>query len=203
MLKEFLKANLLDLEGDDQRLRYFEQAATSVAETLRSASARIVPTTVAALHDNLPAECPEVVMVEEAILSQWASYKNKHPQPPKPVIRAILLQALELISKDEGRDYGDVVYLTGISLLPHLPQSGENRIIEDLLLRLGENFEQRAAVGWKQPDAKTLPELPALSGIKPTPINPEHFSQGGQTATQAIDVSIAAITKSINSNLVE
>lgn len=160
VLQQFLDASLLSVAEDDEKYKHLQKTSTDIAQKLSRRRSDVVALTLSALNPSIEPNDPILQEVETALKKQWATVRNKFPDLPGQILRAILLDALYTASRSDIH-IATIVWLTGISYLPHFALGREREIWQATLRELGEAVEQRAIVDWSMPTLSniSLPEL--------------------------------------------
>lgn len=153
-LQRFLNAGLLDIGDDDVKLTFLRDASGDVAKMLVGSPSLIPRYTLVALDSEIPADEPVLEQTEQAIIGHWNTLRNRFPDRPRVLIRAVILEALGIAAAEDNPKFAAIIWLTGASFLPHIRGTGQSGLLEEFLLELGTKAEEAAAHAWspKVPD---------------------------------------------------
>lgn len=113
-----------------------------------SRKTRVAPYTAVAVDPDVPLSEPILGEAEAAIKAHWKAYRNKFPDKPRQIIRAVLLEALSLTVRTQDPIASAIVWLTGSSLLPWIPLGSEEKVLQNFLMPLGEAAEKQSVKEW-------------------------------------------------------
>lgn len=167
MLQEFLNINLLPITEEV----YFEKlkkVSEEIAKKLIKNKTKVLSYTLTALDPEIPADNPDIIEVKELITKNWRTFSTNSKDTPLTFIRAVMLEALEIVSKETS--FACLIWLTGRNIQKHFKLIGkEKELITNFLLSLGNEIENKAAESWSLPSESKLQklriEIKGLTGI--------------------------------------
>lgn len=146
-LQQFLNAGMLQVGDDDSRFNTLRSAAQDVAKELGRERSKLVPYTLAALDVNLSPQEPLIQSVEAAIKKHWNTFRNKFPEPPVQLVRAVILEALDIEAGKQPTSAA-IISLTATSYWPFTELGTEENLLLPWLRRLQTDVEAVAAEMW-------------------------------------------------------
>ena len=94
ILLRFLQNGLIDVGGDDAKLKKLQDTANVLSAVLQKNRAKTTAFALTAFDPDITAKQPVVEEVTAALAEQWPTYVNTFAGTPTTVIRAVLLAAL-------------------------------------------------------------------------------------------------------------
>jgi hypothetical protein len=157
MLQEFLDANLLPIT-DESYFEKIKKTADELSKKLSKNKAKVLSYTLTALDPDIPADNPNVIEVKELITKKWSTFLTNSKDTPVTFIRAVILEALEIVSKETS--LACLIWLTGRNIQPQFKLIGkEKELIVNFLLSLGNKMEKKATESWSLPSDSKLQKL--------------------------------------------
>ena len=182
MLQQFLDAELLGIGDEVEKFGFLEKAVPTIVKSLKENREKLVSFTLVALDaDALDTE-PAFVEVEAAVKEHWKTLRSKFKEVPRQIFRAVILEALEQLAK-EDEVASAIIWLTGSSFL--LYGSIEERALplcRGLLGQLGDKLEEQAVAVWALETSTKPLKLPALNvklpDAKAVKVNVDEVTKG-------------------------
>ena len=122
MLQEFLDANLLHIT-DEGYFEKIKKTAEEIAKKLNKSKAKVLSYTLTALDPEITADNPNVIEVKDLITKNWSTFSTNSKDTPITFIRAVMLEALETISKESAT--ACLIWLTSRNIQPQLKLIGK------------------------------------------------------------------------------
>ena len=158
VLLRFLGKRLIDVGGDDDKLRHLRETAVDLSAVLRETPAKATPFALVAFDPDVPATDPTIVQVKDALQTRWETYVNTFSGTPVTVLRAILLDALVRACQQD--DTVAVAFVASArNVLPFTDANGEQEIWTAILLEIERQVEERAEREWATPASISTPEV--------------------------------------------
>jgi len=148
LLQPLLKAGLLNIGDSDERLDNIEKSISDVENLLKENLGLIPSYTLVALDPNIGADEPVLIEVEAIIAEHWKALRAKFTETPVQIIRAVIINALYNIGKEDTR-IARIVYLKAINLYPFVKLKKEKDVIEQLITEFGDISEENASEEWQ------------------------------------------------------
>ncbi len=169
VLLKFLSKGLIDVGGDDDKLRRLRQTATDLAGTLKKIPAKASSFALVSFDPDVPATDPTIAEVEDALRKRWETYVNTFAETPIAVFRAMLLDAL--IKACEKNDTVAAAFAASArNVLPFMEVGEEREIWADVVAEIERKVEERAEREWATPVSITVPDIkvesPSMSEIR-------------------------------------
>lgn len=155
MLQQFLDAGMLPIGDADEKFGYLKAAAADLANRLKATPGRIPAYTRVALDPEISLHDPVMEEAEEAVIMQWNTLRNRFPDRPRQLLRAVILEALRLAVSELGPEGAALVWLSGASYLSHVDLGQERDIVHSFFETLGDDAEAAATAAWLTPHAET------------------------------------------------
>jgi hypothetical protein len=159
MLQQFLHAGMLPIGDADEKFGYLKAAAADLAERLMAAPGRIPAYTRVALDPQISMHDPALEEAEEAVVTQWNTFRNRFQDRPRQLLRAVILEALRLAASERGPRMAALVWLSGASYLSYADLGQERDIVRAFFEKLGDDAEAAATAAWtaSQTEVAKLP----------------------------------------------
>lgn len=142
---------------------------------------RIIPYTLVALDPTISDDDSIVIEVEEIIIKQWPAFRNsvvKTKDKPISYIQAVILEALNKLSKDEN--LAAIIWHTGCNVISHYKLAGQEEVLTNFLLEIGRKVEESAHSSW------SIVENAQIDSIAPIELNLQKVAQGQVDETKII-----------------
>lgn len=165
VLQEFVNLGLLDIEGDDSRLEKLRAAAGELAERIKSSPRLAIYHTLTIATDDPTPTDSTFTEVSECVENHWKTYKNRFPEVPRQVFKAVSLQALSLF-----RDSGEAPAKFGVGYIWRSIKTHDQPVREQVTIRrvldgFESDLEEHAAQLWTVP---AIPQSAASPNLVPT-----------------------------------
>lgn len=158
VLLRFLNKGLINVGGDDEKLRHLRETAGDLCRILEGTPAKASPFALVAFDPDAPATDPTIVEVADALRNRWETYVNTFDGPPVTVFRAMLLDAL--VRACERDDTVAAAFVASArNVLPFMEVGGEGEIWADVVGEIERKVEARAEREWATPDLISVPDL--------------------------------------------
>lgn len=157
MLQEFLNANLLPIT-DEGYFAKIKKTANELAKKLTKNKEKVLSYTLIALDPDVPANNPSVLEVKEMITKNWSTFSTNSKDTPVTFIRAVILEALQLVSNDIN--FACLIWLTGRNIQEQFKLTGKEKdLVIDFMLSLGKQVNNEAIESWSLPSESKLQKL--------------------------------------------
>ncbi|EKR45815.1 hypothetical protein LEP1GSC107_0601 [Leptospira interrogans serovar Grippotyphosa str. UI 12769] len=166
MIQEFLNYNLISIT-DDNIVEKLKKASDDLAIEFRHNSSKVRSFALVALDPDALIDNIEVTEAKEIILKNWSTFLNNSKDTPLTLVRAVILEALEIISK-EGL-FVSLIWLTIRNIHRYYNLKGKEKdLISNFLQRLGEEVERQGVKKWA---LLSMASREKLTVTKPEAIN--------------------------------
>ena len=166
MLQQFLNHSFIQI-SEDENLGKLRKACDEVAKKIAKDKSKIITFTLTALDPNVAAENVTIKEVQEIIIKHWNTFIANTKDSQITVIRAVMLEALETVSKEIN--HAALIWLTGRNIIKYYKLGREENLLADFLLKLGNQIEDEATEKWSLPSEakieKLSVELKELPGV--------------------------------------
>jgi hypothetical protein len=157
-LLRFLEIGVVNVNGDDEKLKKLRDAAISIADLVVKDPARAAYVTTAAADPGTPATDPSIAEGMAVVKEQWTTIANTFSSTPVAVIRAVLLDALTAASRQS--DAVAVAFVnTARNVLPHAELGNEESIWISAVAEIEERVDARAEREWTTPEKIEVPDM--------------------------------------------
>ncbi|MDD4992121.1 MAG: GTPase-associated system all-helical protein GASH [Paludibacter sp.] len=146
MIQQFLTNNLIQI-SEDGNVDKLQKASTSLEKKLLKSKSKIIAFTLIALDPEIPVSDPNVQEVQQLIIDNWKTFTSNCKDTPLTYIRAVILEALNTMSKDIN--IANQIWLTGRNIQKYYKLVGKEReLIINFLTNIGNEIEEDAAKTW-------------------------------------------------------
>jgi hypothetical protein len=146
MLQDFLNAQLLPVTNEE----YFgklQKVAETLAKNLQKNKTKVLTYTLTALDPEVPADNPDIAEVRELVIKSWNTFTTNSKDSPITFIRAIMLEALKIVSSEPRT--ACLIWMTSRNIYKYYKLIGkENELISNFILTLGQSIENEANQNW-------------------------------------------------------
>lgn len=146
MIQDYLNANLLSItdDGDSKKLK---KSSDEIAKKLLKNKAKIVSYTLAVIDPNISADNVDILEVKDNIIKNWNTFTANSKDTPLTFIRAVMLEALDIISNDVN--IAVLIWYSSRNIIKYYNIVGQEReIIFEFLSKLGNKINQEANDTW-------------------------------------------------------
>lgn len=158
VLLRFVEKNLIDVGGDDTKLKMLAQAASDLSRILKESPVKALAFSLVAFDPQVPEKDPVMDEVAGALQKKWATYVNTFPSPPVAIFRAMLAAALMQAARDnEAIAFGFTACARNV--LPFMEVGAEEDIWTDVVAEVERHVEERAEAQWATPASIELPKI--------------------------------------------
>jgi hypothetical protein len=146
MIQEYLNANLLSLT-DDGDFKKLKKSAEEIAKKLAKTKTKIISYTLTASDPDISVENADIVEVKEIIIKNWSTFATNAKDTPLIYIRAVMLEALTIISEDAKDSL--LIWYSSRNIVQYYKLIGkEKEIIFGFISKVGEDIIQKANKNW-------------------------------------------------------
>ncbi len=180
MIQEFLNEQFIQIT-EDANFDKLKKACAEVVKRITKDKAKISTYTLIALDPEVAADNVDLVEVKQIIIENWSTFVNNSKDTAITFIRAVMLEALQTISKE--RSAACLIWFTGRNIIKYYKLGREKKILTKFLLELGTRIENEVTESWTfSPEAEIkVPEI-AVAIIKPTDIQPHLLAAAAQSS---------------------
>ena len=145
MLQEFLNHQFINVQ-DEKDLEKLGKASTDIVRRINKKKEKIISYTLTALDPQVSPDNEDIKIVEKDIIKHWRTFKSNAKNTSLTYVRAVMLEALEKISKDLGK--ANLIWLASSSAIKYYKLGREEDLLSNFLLRLGNKIQREAAKNW-------------------------------------------------------
>jgi len=148
VLQDFLNLGLLDIDGDDSRLEKLRSAASELAAQMKeSPRTAIYHTLVVSADDPSPTDA-SFADVAQHVEKHWNTYRNRFPEVPRQLFKAVSLQALSIVGGHEDNSAKFAMGYIRRSIPAHADDVRERATIRRVLDKFDSDLEVHASKTW-------------------------------------------------------
>jgi hypothetical protein len=201
MLQRYLSSGLLDIGDDDTRLSKLRDAAADLQKLFNSQPRTGLYHALMVYSENVDSEDQSFVETAEALSKHWNTYKNRYPDTPRALFRAMAIHAVsEAAASDPDLEVAVAYGLR--SLGEHPNGANEGPILQEYYREASNKLEQRAISSWRLNQPNPFPPLKPTAVAAPAVdkatldagINPD-------TVTNTLTKLATGIVSEVNKNL--
>lgn len=159
MIQEYLNLQLIKTK-EDGNLEKLKKTASEIAKDISKDKTKILSYTLVALDPEIPANNNLITEVKKLIIDEWPTFLSNSKDTPVTIIRAVLLEVLESVSKEINN--AALIWFAGRNLLKHLKLGREKEVLTKFLVELGNRVEQQASESFSFPPDENI-EIPDIS----------------------------------------
>jgi hypothetical protein len=161
VFSEYLRLGLFDIGDADNRLEQLTKAVDELAAKLKNNPAAVRCYTLVALDANIPLTNVLLLETNELVKNHWKGLEGKYPEPPRTILRGVMLSALY----QEGKQWllpCRIIYYTLSGLGQFIQFGREKPVIELILHEFREYVENKAIEEWSLAKTPTVPTIAAF-----------------------------------------
>ncbi|WP_078130562.1 GTPase-associated system all-helical protein GASH [Leptospira alexanderi] len=168
MIQDFLNYNLIPVT-DDNIVEKLKKSSDDLVLEFRQNASKVKSFALVALDPDALTDNIEIAEAKEIILKNWSTFLNNSKDTPLTLIRAVILEALEIISKEDF--FVPLIWLTIRNIQRFYNLKGKEKdLIYNFLQRLGEETEKQAVKKWTLPSKSNIEKLtitkPEVNNVK-------------------------------------
>lgn len=162
VLHNFLDKGLLDIGEDDEKFKFLQKTSQDLVKRLLKKKSEIIPFVLVAFDSNAAPDEAVFTEVANLLKKHWTTYRNRYPDTPRQLLRAVILDALNDLGQAEPAA-ATIIWLVGGNYLPYAKLDyWEAGLCKRLLIQMGELAETRAVDFWTTSPSVKLSEAPQL-----------------------------------------
>lgn len=168
VLLRFLRAGLINVQGDDDKFGKLQQTSRDLAVALTKMPTSATAFALIAFDPEAPVDDPVVAQALAALTMRWNTYVNTFSGPPIAVVRAMLLDALAQAASEDER-IGVAFVTSARNALPFIEGGDEQAIWADVVSAIEKKVDARAEAEWATPDSIAVGpmkvDIPAIGAV--------------------------------------
>jgi hypothetical protein len=145
MLQEFLNQNFISIT-EDPNVEKLKKAAEDVVKKLNKNRQYIITYALIAFDPHIEVNNPIIKEVQEIIIKYWPTFNANSKDTPVTYIRAVILEALQEISKD--LNIACIIWLTVRNVIKYYTLGREIDILTEFFLSLRKKVNDSAINDW-------------------------------------------------------
>lgn len=191
VLLRFLSGGLINVGGDDTKLKKLQETSQGVAGILKKHPSKVPNYSLIAFDPEAPPDDPVTLEVLGILKEAWPTYVNTFASTPIQVLRAIVLDAL-VSSAQEDERVAVAVAACARSVLPFMETGNEFSIWVDIVDKIEDSVDRRAEEEWSTPANIDIPAFaanaiaPIKVGNSAVKIDREALKQQFSSAAQTV-----------------
>ena len=169
ILQGFLDNQFIKTD-ETSHIESLKKASSAVQRMLEQKKNRvkIIPYTLVVLDPTISDDDSIVIEVEGIIIKQWPAFRNsvvKTKDKPISYIQAVILEALNKLSKDES--IAAIIWHTGCNVISRYKLAGQEEVLTNFLLEIGRKVEAAARDSWGIVENTQIDSIPPTELIAP------------------------------------
>jgi hypothetical protein len=157
MLQEFLNHNFIQIT-EDTNFDKLKKACDEIIKKISKNKTKIITYTLIAFDPEISVENADIKEVREIIIKHWSTFLANTKDTPVTFIRAVILEALESVSKDIN--LASLVWHSGRNVIKYYKIGREKDLLSDFLLQLGNRVENEAIKRWSLQNSEQKKGMP-------------------------------------------
>ncbi len=148
ILQSFLDHRFIKTD-ESENIANLNKVVVELQKRLSKNKENIITYTLVTLDPTISDDDPIVQEVEALIIKKWRTFRNsvaKTKDTPIAYIQAVILEALNKLSKDEN--LAAIIWHTGCNIISHYRLAGQEEILTSFLLDVGKKVEEVARNNW-------------------------------------------------------
>lgn len=117
-LQELLNLGLVDIDSDDSRLAKIQSAASGLVQKFHEEPGLLIGATLLTIDCEVHEDDALFVLVEELVINEWPTLRNRHPNRPRELLRSVIIDALNNMI-EENPEAAGIVWNTAASPIKH------------------------------------------------------------------------------------
>jgi hypothetical protein len=158
MIQEYLNAQFI-VTTDDANFGKLQEASEQVVKILQENKSKISAYTLVALDPQIKADDPIITDVKNLIVESWRTFIANSKDTTLTIIRAVILQALDTVSKDDTSAY--MIWFAGRNVLKYYKLGREKELLTAFLLGIGNKIEKEIVETWSFPPEEQI-DIPEI-----------------------------------------
>ena len=146
-LQSFLKTGLFEIGDRDDRLDKLRKSIEELQKKFEEDYSLLPKYTLVAIDPNISDKEPSLITTEKIVIKYWETLRSKYPEMPRNILRGVVLNALNNVGINEPIA-ARIIYLSALNLYPYVKLNKEKKIVEAMLIHLGEIAEKNAIEEW-------------------------------------------------------
>lgn len=146
ILQQFLSTQIINIEEDENHEKLIK-ASTDLTKILGKDKGKLQKVAISAFDSAIDIEDPIVVETKNIIIKYWSTFINKCQNMPLTYIRAVMLESLKDLSKED--DCAAIIWLSAANHATFFTiEIREKPILAELLASCGDKYEVISQERW-------------------------------------------------------
>lgn len=161
MFFDYLRTKLFEVEDSDTRVEQLLSSVKDLAEVLANQPHNVRCYTLIALDADISVTNPIIIATNEIVKKHWKGIEGKYPEPPRSILRGVILSALYQLGM-EDTELCRVIYYTASGYSQFVQFGSEQPVINRILTKFGKDVEDEALTEWSLTNAPATPTFTPL-----------------------------------------
>ncbi|MBS4033519.1 MAG: hypothetical protein KGZ85_03555 [Ignavibacterium sp.] len=145
MLQEYLNLQFIHTT-DEVNFEKLKKTGVDVSKKISKDKAKILSYSRIAFDPEIPADNNEIVEIQRQIIENWQTFIPTTKDTSITIIRAVMLEALETISKELSS--ACLIWFATRNVIKHFKLGREKEMLSSFLLKLGNRIEEEVSEKW-------------------------------------------------------
>lgn len=146
ILQKFLSSQIINVDEDENHQKLIK-ASKDLVKLLEKDKSKFQKVVLSCFDSNISTEDPYITETKKLIIKHWSTFVNKCQDMPLTYIRAVMLEALSILST--RIDYAAIIWLSLKDILKvYNIESREEKLLNELLIICGNKYENTALKEW-------------------------------------------------------
>jgi GTPase-associated system helical domain len=190
MIQEYLNAQFIQTT-EDANFEKLKKTCVDVAKKISKDKAKILVYSLVAFDPEVPADNKHIVETKAMVIENWQTFLSNSKDTPLTIIRAVMLDALQVASKDISS--ACLIWFASRNAFKYYKLGREKDILTSFLKELGNRIEGEVSESWNfSPDYQI--DIPKVSAAV---IEDNDFT-AGLTAATVKEATNKALRKQIS-----
>lgn len=166
-LQSFLKTGLFEIGDSDDRLEKLRKSIADLQKKFEEDYSLLPKYILVAIDPNISDTEPALLETERIVTIHWETLRSKYPEMPRNILRGVIINAINNVGSSDAIA-ARIIYLSVLNLYPYVKLNKEKKIVESLIIKLGDIAERTAVEEWSFIEEEPKIKLGVLkvSGLK-------------------------------------
>lgn len=162
MIQEYLNKQFIQIT-EDTNLEKLKKTCGDLANKIGKDKSKVLSFSLIAFDPEIPADNKHIIEIQDLIIENWPTFLSNSKDTKKTIIRAVILDALQSISKETVT--ACLVWFASRNVFMYYKLGREKEILTSFLKGLGNRIESEVSKSWNFPPDKEIlvPKVPTAS----------------------------------------
>lgn len=163
LLQSFLDNRFIKTD-ETEHIENLNKVSSEIQKLLKKKKTKVITYSLVALDPTISDNDPTIEEVEAIIIKQWPAFRNsvaKTKDKPLAYIQAVILEALNLLSKDVN--FAAIIWYTGCDILGRYKMAELEEVLSIFLLEIGNNVELAGREKWRLSENLKIDSLDSIN----------------------------------------